>query len=82
MTIELKPETEQLVRAEIQNGNFESVDDLIVKSVHAWRERFGAQADVGGRKPRRHLADALSEGPFAGSENLERQKDYPRHIEL
>lgn len=39
MTISLKPETKRLVEEEIENGHFQSVDDLIVKTVHAWREQ-------------------------------------------
>ena len=39
MNIEINPETERLVREEITSGHFRSVDDLIVTSVHAWRER-------------------------------------------
>jgi hypothetical protein len=35
------------------------------------------------RSPRKNLADFLLESPFAGSElDLERQKDYPRPIDL
>jgi Arc/MetJ-type ribon-helix-helix transcriptional regulator len=83
MIIELKPETEQLVRDELQTGHFHSVDELIVQSVHAWRERFGARSEAASQKSRKHLADVLSGPPFAGSDlNLERQEDYPRHIDL
>lgn len=39
MIIDILPETEQLVREQIQRGHFKSVDDLIVTGVHAWRER-------------------------------------------
>jgi Arc/MetJ-type ribon-helix-helix transcriptional regulator len=39
MTIDIKPETEKLVREEIKNGHFQTVDDLIVQAIHAWRER-------------------------------------------
>ena len=39
MAINLKRETERLIQEEIQNGHFQSVDDLIVKTVHAWREK-------------------------------------------
>ena len=39
MTINVKPETERLVQEEIRNGHFQTVDDLIVKGVQAWRER-------------------------------------------
>jgi Arc/MetJ-type ribon-helix-helix transcriptional regulator len=35
MTIEIKPETERLVRSELENGHFESIDELIVKGIHA-----------------------------------------------
>jgi Arc/MetJ-type ribon-helix-helix transcriptional regulator len=43
MTIHIKPETEQLVREELQSGNFQSVDELIVQSVRAWREKYGSK---------------------------------------
>ena len=39
MNIEINSETERLVREEIISGHFRSVDELIVTSVHAWRER-------------------------------------------
>ena len=39
MTIEITPETERLVREELRQGHFQSIDDLIVYSVQAWRER-------------------------------------------
>jgi hypothetical protein len=38
MTIDLKPETERLVRQELQNGHFLSVDEMIVEGVQARRE--------------------------------------------
>lgn len=44
MSIELKPETEQLVREEIRNGHFQSIDELIVQGVRALREKTSAQA--------------------------------------
>ncbi len=34
----LKPETERLVREELQIGRFDSVDEMIVEGVHARRE--------------------------------------------
>jgi len=79
--VELKPETELLVQEEIQRGHFNSVDELIVQGVHAWREKHHpgpAQA-----KPRKRLYDLLTRAPFGGSElTIERQKDYPRQIDL
>jgi len=84
MTVQLKPETERLVREEIESGHFRSVDELIVQGLRALREqsRTGEGASVL-RKPPKNLADVLSEPPFAGSElNLERQKEYPRPLDL
>jgi Arc/MetJ-type ribon-helix-helix transcriptional regulator len=84
MTVQLKPETERLVQEEIKNGHVRSVDELIVQGVRALREksRAGKRASAS-RKPRKNLADVLSEPPFAGSElDLTRQKDYPRPLDL
>jgi Arc/MetJ-type ribon-helix-helix transcriptional regulator len=39
MSIEIAPETERVVREELRSGHFRSVDDLILSSVQAWRER-------------------------------------------
>src|ERR1022692_1391339 len=39
MTIDIKPETERVVREELLGGHFQSVDDLILSGVQAWRER-------------------------------------------
>jgi len=84
MTVQLKPETEQLVREEIRSGHVDSVDELIVHGVHALREKSKrAQATVPPSEPRKRLYDLLTQPPFAGSElNLERQKDYPRPVDL
>ena len=84
MTVQLKPETERLVQEEIKNGHVRSVDELIVQGVRALREksRAGKRASGAG-KPRKNLADVLSEPPFAGSElDLTRQEDYPRRLDL
>lgn len=40
MAIQVKPDTERLLQEELQIGHFQTVDDLIVESVHAWREKF------------------------------------------
>ena len=53
MTINLKPETEQLVQEEIRSGHFHSVDELIVEGVQAWREKNRPQA---GNAEQRHQA--------------------------
>jgi Arc/MetJ-type ribon-helix-helix transcriptional regulator len=69
MNIEINPETERLVREEITSGHFRSVDDLIVTSVHAWRERnltapaFESEAKESdqGAAARRKAGDAIRE---------------------
>jgi Arc/MetJ-type ribon-helix-helix transcriptional regulator len=45
MTVNLKPETELLVREEIESGRFRSVDELIVESVRALRAQKRAMGD-------------------------------------
>lgn len=55
VTINIKSETERLVQEEIRKGHFESVDQLIVEGVHAWRER--RQAKPLGEKQRREAVD-------------------------
>jgi len=39
MTINLGPETEELVEKEIRSGHFRSVDEIILEGVRAWREK-------------------------------------------
>jgi len=46
MHIEIAPETERLVREEIDSGHFRSVDELITAGVQAWREK-----NVSAREP-------------------------------
>lgn len=39
MTIDINPGTGRIVQEELRQGHFESVDDLILSGVQAWRER-------------------------------------------
>ena len=81
MTIDVKPETERLVKEELGNGHFRSVDEMIVEGVNARREREAATPAA--TKTRKSLYDLLTQPPFAGSGlEIERQKDYPRDINL
>jgi Arc/MetJ-type ribon-helix-helix transcriptional regulator len=81
VTVELKPETERLVQEEIQRGHFHSVDEVIEQAVYALREKHHVEQTS--PRPRQKLYDLLTHPPFAGSElNLERQKDYPRPVDL
>ena len=84
MTVELKPETERLMWDEIQSGRFHTIDDVIVQAVYALREKSSlAQTAEAGARPRKKLYDLLTQPPFAGSKlNLERQKDFPRPVDL
>ena len=45
MSIEINPETERLVREELRQSHFRSVDELILSGVRAWRERHLPQGD-------------------------------------
>jgi len=84
MTVELKPETERLVQEELRRGHFHSVDEVIVQGVCALREKSHLEQDaLNPPTPRKKLYDLLTQPPFAGSELIiERQKDYPRSIDL
>jgi len=82
VTVQLKPETEQLVQEEIRSGHFQSVDELIVEGVHAWREKHQVsqpgQAPAEQRRPegKKSLAQLFAESPFKGlSMNFERFSD-------
>jgi Arc/MetJ-type ribon-helix-helix transcriptional regulator len=82
MTIQLKPEQERIIQEEIERGRFRSPDEVLDHALAALREKESPlQAEP--KRPRRNLADVLSEPPFAGSElNLERIRDYPRPLDL
>ena len=84
MTIEIKPETGQLVHEEIESGHFHSIDELIFEGIHAWREKHPAeQATPKPRMPKKNFVDFLLEAPLSGSGmKLERQKDSPQPINL
>ena len=51
MTIELKPETEQLVREELSSGHFRSVDEMIVEGARARRESKPTSSDASRKTP-------------------------------
>ena len=57
---------------------------MLDHALAALREKSNvAHAKVTPARPRKKLYDLLTQPPFAGSElNLERQKDYPRPVDL
>ena len=57
MTIDLKPETEQLVLETLQTGHFQSIDDLIQQSVSEWRATHGVAKN--GQSDRAEAVDRL-----------------------
>ena len=80
MTINLKPEQERIIRAQIDSGHFRSPDEVLDHALAALQEK---ECKREARAPRKNLAQFLMESPFAGAElNLERQEDYGRPIEL
>jgi Arc/MetJ-type ribon-helix-helix transcriptional regulator len=80
MTINLKPEQERIIQAEIESGHFRSPDEVLDCALAALQEKERKRM---GATPRKNLAQFLMESPLAGAElNLERQKDYGRPIEL
>ena len=56
MTINLKPETERLVREELQNGHFHSVDEIIGRGVEARREGKPLSPEVRRKTPAEAVA--------------------------
>jgi len=80
MTINLKPEQERIIKAEIESGHFGSPDEVLDHALAALQEKE-RKAKAGA--PRKNLAQFLMDSPFFGAElNLERQKDYGRPVEL
>ena len=79
MTINLKPEQERIIQAEIASGHFRSAEEVVDHALAALQ----AQEQKRPSKPRKNLSEFLLESPLAGAElNLERQKDYGRPLDL
>lgn len=80
MTINLKPEQERIIQAEIESGHFRNPDEVLDHALAALQEKEHKRR---AETPRKNLAQFLMESPLAGAElNLERQRDFGRHIEL
>jgi len=80
MTINLKPEQERIIQAEVASGHFRNPEEVLDYALAALQKK-----DHKGRAavPQKNLAQFLMESPLAGAElNLERQNDYGRPIEL
>jgi Arc/MetJ-type ribon-helix-helix transcriptional regulator len=80
MVIDLKPEQERIIQAEIESGRFHSPDEVLDHALAALQEKEHNRKSA---PPRKNLAQFLMESPLAGAElKLERQKDYGHPIEL
>lgn len=81
MTINIRPETEQLVREELRSGNFRSVDDLIASGVRAWHAQHPEAA--AGQPPPQSLVEFFRQSPLVGLElDLNRDRDPGRDLAL
>ena len=79
MRIEIAPETERLLREEIQNGSYGSVDELIQAGLQALRER---KSTVGSESATAdNLVELFRNSPFRGLNiEFERDRDYVRKM--
>lgn len=80
MTIEIhRPELEALIRERLTSGTFQDVEDVLMQALKS----SPPGEPVAPRKPKKNLAQFLLESPLPGSGlRLERQKDYPRPLDL
>jgi Arc/MetJ-type ribon-helix-helix transcriptional regulator len=79
MTIQLTPEQERIIQAEIESGHFRNADEVVDHALSALGERVPSAPT----QPLKDLLTVLKKPPFAGSElDLERQRDYPRPLDL
>jgi len=72
MTINLKPEQERIIKAEIESGHFGSPDEVLDHALAALQEKERGSRSA---TPRKNLAQFPMESPLAGAElNLERPR--------
>ncbi|MBV8904053.1 MAG: type II toxin-antitoxin system ParD family antitoxin [Acidobacteriia bacterium] len=80
MTIELKPEQERIIQAEIASGRFRNAEEVLDHALAMLQQKEQRPRSAA---PQKNLAQFLMESPLAGAElNLERQKDFGRQIDL
>jgi Arc/MetJ-type ribon-helix-helix transcriptional regulator len=80
MTINLIPEQERIIQAEIDSGHFRNTEEVLDYALATLRKKRQDRQSAARQK---NLAQFLMESPFAGAAlNLDRQKDYGRPIDL
>jgi len=82
MTIEIhEPELENLIRERMATGGFQNVEDVLMHALKS--SPVSERPPTLARKPKKNLAQFLLESPLRDSGlKLERQRDYPRPIDL
>jgi Arc/MetJ-type ribon-helix-helix transcriptional regulator len=79
MMIDLKPEQERIIQAEIESGRFRSPEEVLDHALAALEDK---EQKLRSGTPRKNLAQFLMESPLAGAElKLEREKDHGQPIE-
>ncbi len=74
MAIQLNREQERIIQEEIQNGHFQSAEEVLDSALAALREKV--------REPK-NLVEFFRDSPFVGMEmKFERSEDSGRKIEL
>ena len=82
MIIEIHtPELENLIRERMASGGFKNVEDVLMQALKS--SPAGEPPAAPMCKPKKSLAQFLLESPLRDSGlKLERQRDYPRSIDL
>jgi hypothetical protein len=79
LTIEIHtPELEKLIRERMERGGFHTVEDALIDAL-----KTPSPQPSSTHAPKKPLGQFLLESPLRGSElKIERQRDYPRPINL
>ena len=82
MIIEIhKPEVENLIRERMASGAFQNVEDFLMQAFQS--SPAVEQPAAPPRKPKKSLGQFLLESPLRDlGLKLERQRDYPRPVDL
>jgi hypothetical protein len=82
VTIQLKPEQEQVIGQAIQAGLIETADDVVEVGLETIKQRLEGRGKLPG-PPARNLVELFANSPFAGLDmDFERDTDTGREIEL
>lgn len=85
MIIEIhKPEFENLIRERMASGEFQTVEDVLMQALQSsLAVEQPAAPPRKPRKPKKSLGQFLLESPLRDSGlKLERQRDFPRPVDL